>query len=88
MSIEAARKFHARMQTDEAFRTAVTAASTAEAVRMIAAAAGIGEFTTAESESVAAELSDENLGQVAGGVWGDPHENLNGKHITTRFTSS
>ena len=86
MSIEAARAFQARMQAEEAFRAAVTAASTPEAVRMIAAEAGIGEFTTVELASVAAELSDEDLGQVAGG-WGDPHENLNGKHITARFKS-
>lgn len=71
MSEDAARAFHARLKSDPAFRTAIDAAGSFANASDIIAAAGIGEFTAAELEVVACELSDADLEAVAGGA-GDP----------------
>jgi len=66
MSIESASAFMERMKTDEDFRDRITKAEDAEQRGEIVVAEGF-DFTREEVESVANELSDEELNAVAGG---------------------
>ena len=67
MSIESAKKFIERMKADEVFAKNIIACDGAEARMELAVAEGY-HFTSFELDQVGAQLSDEELDAVAGGL--------------------
>ena len=72
MSIDSAKTFFERVQSDETFRRTVGEKSSIEERMAFVKAAGF-DFTNDELKSVQSELSDDDLDQVAGGSWGCGH---------------
>ncbi|HEX3011741.1 MAG TPA: Nif11-like leader peptide family natural product precursor [Syntrophomonadaceae bacterium] len=66
MSIESAKAFVEKLKTDEDFAKQVKDCKDAAARKAFANAEGF-DFTKAEIEEVASQLSDEQLDSVAGG---------------------
>ena len=69
MSIQSAKAYVARFRTDEVFARRVLAAEDAHARERIAQSEGF-TFTKSEIDSVASELSDEELAEVTCGPSG------------------
>ncbi len=67
MSIASAKAFIERMKTDSTFAAQVTACADARARMALVKAAGF-DFTAQEMDRLRPELTDEELGQVAGGA--------------------
>ena len=78
MSVDSAKAFLERVRNDEDFRKSVGEIVTAEERMEFVKGAGF-DFTKEEFKSVQDELSDDDLGNVAGGVgvsgckWADFH---------------
>jgi predicted ribosomally synthesized peptide with nif11-like leader len=71
MSIDSAKAFAERLATDEVFRNQVRGAKSDEERQALVQAAGYS-FTPEEWQSVASELSEQELEAVAGGVYLEP----------------
>lgn len=79
MSIESAKKFLERLNTDEDFAKKVTAFKDADARMKFVKSEGF-DFTAEEISSLKRELSDEELDSVAGGAWICEGDSICGKH--------
>jgi len=69
MSIESAEAFVAKVTSDAAFAAELTQAQTAEECRALAQAAGF-DFSDEELTATRAELTDEQMDEVAAGAAG------------------
>jgi predicted ribosomally synthesized peptide with nif11-like leader len=73
MSVESARQLIAKMRTDPAFRAEIERTALPERKRLLESH-GFHDVTPEDMKAASVQLSDAELGSVAGGTWHEPIE--------------